>query len=333
MKNLSSTVELLAVATHSDAVAQWDGETLTRAFHWARYCEHVYHRFHSNTTIRRVMETQLQLTNEGLKAVFPEYTELSFNDLPRCQHMLMDGLLHNADVPMSIMKILFDSTQSLNNAPNQDIKGLCSSVIQCKSASKVLDSLPYSVGADAMVQGELLLEKLEVLLKQSNGAQQAGQLLDSVLQDCDHSSEHFCPIIASSLLTKTCPQTDFILDWLLLKHTLLQYMCRSLPTQQLATIAETHVKFKDMYIDVLKKWATDMEYDVNNSDWFQVSKNSTISFQKLTEHFVSLCKASVSLKEHTETELKELKFSDGDFDVRGLSIWGDLLSETHKEMP
>lgn len=336
VKNLSSTVELLAVASHSDTVKQWDEQTLSRAFHWACYCEHVFHRFHNNPTIRRVMEKQLELTTQSLRSVFPEFTAFSFSDLSRCQHLLLVGLLRNTEVPISIMRILFDSPRPVyrDQKGYQDLTGLCSSIIECKSVCKVLSSLTEgsAVGADAEVQAELLMEKLGTLLKQRNGAHQAGQFLDLVFHECEEAGEPFYLVIAAAFLSKTSSQTDFLLDWLKVKLSLLQHMCQSLPAALLADIAKRLVRFGAMYIDVLKKWATDMEYDINNGEWCQVSRNPTVTFQKLTEHFVSMFKASVSLKEQVETELKALKFSDGDFDVRGLSVWGDLLTEVHKEI-
>uniref|UniRef100_A0A8C6UNA7 FA complementation group F n=1 Tax=Neogobius melanostomus TaxID=47308 RepID=A0A8C6UNA7_9GOBI len=284
VKNLSSTAELLAVAAHSDTVAQWDQETLHRAFHWALYCEHVYNRFHSNP-----------------------YSALCFSDLPRCQHLLLHGLLHNVHAPISIMKILYDRPTDLhkNQDRYQDVKGLA----------------------------ELLLNKLDAVLKQTDGAHCANQFLDCVLQGCDEAREDLCVIVAAALQTELTPQLNFILDWLALKPDLLEHMCHSLSSSLLTDIAKRHLRFRDVYSDVLKKWAKEMEYDINNSEWIQVGRNPAVSFQKLTEQFVSLFKGSVSLRDHVETELKALKSDAGDFDVRGLSVWGDLLSEIHKKCP
>ncbi|XP_029993027.1 Fanconi anemia group F protein [Sphaeramia orbicularis] len=334
LKNLWSTVELVAVAAHSDVVEQWDGQTLTRAFHWAQYCQHLFHRFHDNPTIRRVMEKQLQLVNESVSVVFPEHTAVSFSDLSRCQHLLLVGLLHNTKLPVSLLRILFDTSSPVNKeqAGYRNVTGLCSSMIECKSACKVLSPLVEvsDVGADAEVQGVLLMERLEALLSQSREP-----FLDSVLQGCEGAAEHFCLVIAAALLTRktAAAQTtleDFLLDWLLHKHSLLQHMCYTLPASLLTDLAKRHVKFREAYCNVLKKWASDMEYSISDGEWFQASTNPTVSFQKLTEHFRSLSEASPSLWEHVENQLNALKVSDGDFDVRGLSVWGDLLSEIHK---
>lgn len=338
LKNLASTAELLAVAAQSGEVEQWDKQTLSRAFHWARYCEHIFSRFHSNPSIRRIMEKQLQLTNQSLRAVFPGYTEVSFSDLSQCQHLLLVGLLNNPELPSSIMKILFDTTSPANTEQSQyqDVTGFCSHIIQCKSACKVLSPLTdlSAVGADAEVQGAMLMERLGVLLSQGGEACRT-EFLDSVLQGCEGAAEHFCLVISAALLTtkNAAAQTasqDFLLDWLQKKHSVLQRMCSALPTTLLIDLAKEHLRFRDAYCDVLKKWASDMEYSLSEGEWVQTSTNRTVSFQRLTEHFLALFEACPSLREDVEKELNALKMSDGDFDVRGLSVWGDLLSALNK---
>ncbi|KAL3061397.1 hypothetical protein OYC64_009556 [Pagothenia borchgrevinki] len=73
-----------------------------------------------------------------------------------------------------------------------------------------------------------------------------------------------------------------------------------------------------------------MEYSMSEGEWVQANTNRTVSFQRLTEHFLALFAACPSLREDVEKELNVLKISDGDYDVRGLSVWGDLLSAINK---
>nr|XP_019934214.1 PREDICTED: Fanconi anemia group F protein [Paralichthys olivaceus] len=338
LRNLSSSVELLAVAAQSGAVEQWDDHSLSTAFDWARYCEHLSSRFHNNPAVRGVMEERLQLTNARLRAAFPGYTEVSFSDLSRCQHHLLTGLLNNPKLPVSIMKLLFDSnTADSTHSGSVDVAGLCSHIIQCKSACKVLSPLipPSAVGADAEVQGGLLMERLGALIRQGGEACRAEHFLDSVLQGCEGAAaaEHFCLVIAAALLTTTDSETasqDVLLDWLLKKHSTLQHMCSALPSTLLMDLVKENLKLRDTYCDVLKKWASDMEYSISDGEWVQSRTNPSVSFQKLTEHFQALFETCPSLRDDVEKEFNALKISDGDFDVRGLSVWGDLLSELHK---
>lgn len=335
LKNLSVTVELLAVAAHSSGVLdQWDEQTLSRAFHWAKYCEHIHSRFHNNPAIRRVLEKQLLLTNQSLKKVFPGCSEVSFSDLPRCQHLLLFGLLNNPELPISIMKVLFKTQRpNILSSGDEDAPGLCSHIIQCKSMCKVLRPLGglSAVGADAEVQGELLMERLGTALnREGTDLHEAEHFLCSVLQVFEGAADRLCPVIAAALLTRTdsteqSASQGFLSDWLQRQHAMLQRMCSVLPSALLKELVKRHQTFRAAFSKMLKQWASEMEYRINDGEWVQ-STTPAVSFQKLTELFVVLFEACPALKRKTEDELNALKISDGDFDVQGLSVWGDLLS-------
>lgn len=331
LRNVANAAELLAVAAHSDAVKRWDAATLSRAFHWARYCEQLHSKFHNNATMRRDVEKQLLHTNRSLQAVFCGYKDVSFSDLSRCQHLLLVGLMRNPVVPASTLKLLFH-TNSLSQDEFDGVAGLCSHIIQCKSACKVLsvfaDSSPC--GADAEVLGLLLMQRLDALLTQGDGVRLTEQFLDSVLQGCGGAARHFCLVVVAALLTVPKPQKqaasqDFLLDWLQKKQGELQHMCSTLPTALLRNLAKEHGTFREAYYSTLKRWASDMEYNIDEGEWVQ-TPTRTVSFQRLIEHFMVLFEVHPSLRGDVEKELNSLKFSDGDFDVRGLSVWGDLLS-------
>lgn len=326
LKNLASTVELVAVSARSDLVKQWDTRTLSRAFGWARYCEHLFQRFHCNPAIRGVLEKQLRVTNCNLGAVFPEYKDVSFPDLALCRHLLLVGLLNNPELPVSTMKILFDCEKQ-TFTPDQDARGLCSRLIQCRSACKVLSSLSDSspFGADAEVQGTILLQRLDALLSPGRRTDQADLFLDSIHRECKGSLGHFSLVIAAALLTTTDSHMgshEFLLDWVQRKGSVLHNMCSTLPTALLRDLAIRHPNFTTSYYSVLKKWASAMEYDIDEGEWLQSGGEQTVSFARLTEHFLALLEVSPSLRE----QLSTLKISDGDFNVRGLSVWGDVLA-------
>lgn len=338
LKNLTSTAQLLAVAAHSAVVEQWDEQTVSRAFHWAQYCEHVFFRFHDNRAVREALEQQLQLTSQSLRAALPLYHDVSFSDFSRCRHLLLVGLLNNPNLPSSIMKILFDTRHPVETTGNEyeDVTGFCSRLIQYRSACKVLRPLTHSslVGADAEVQGVMLMARLAALLSQGGEACRTEHFLDSVLQGCEGQLEHFCLVIAAALLTPTDSPTkiasqDCILNWLQETHNVLQVMCSALHTSLLVNLATKHMTFRGAYIDLIKMWASDMEYCINDGVWVQTNRNPAVSFQKLTDHFLALFDCP-SVRKDVEQELTALKISDGDFDIQGLSIWGDLLSILNK---
>lgn len=333
LENLANAAQLLAVAAHSDAVKQWDASTLSRAFHWARYCEQLYFKFYNHATMRRNIEEQLLHTNRSLQTIFSGYEDVSFSDLLRCQHLLLVGLLNNPELPVSILKILFDTKSPVIFSQNEfDVAGLCSHIIQCKSACKVLSVFPDSspCGADAEVLGLVLMQRLDTLLTQGSDVRPTEQFLDAVLQGCEGATEYFILVIVAALLTAAKSQTqtasqDFLFDWLQKKRRERQHMCSTLPATLLRDLAKEHRKFRDAYYDILKQWASEMEYNIDEGEWIQTT-TQTVTFHRLIEDFSTLFEVSASFREDAVKELQALKMSDGDFDVRGLSVWGDLLS-------
>uniref|UniRef100_A0A673YQ36 FA complementation group F n=1 Tax=Salmo trutta TaxID=8032 RepID=A0A673YQ36_SALTR len=343
VKNLERTAELLALS-QTEIVRRWDKQTLDRAFQWAQYCEHVYTRFHANPTVRDILEKQLQVTNESLRTIFQGYTDITFSDLSQCQHLLLVGLLSNAAVPSSVIKLLFDTSCSRTaGGKYKDATGHCTELIEVTSARKVLSAIYLKrstsfPGPDADVIGITLMEILDILLSPATGGSKVGQaekLLDNILQTCGEN-ENFSGVVAAALLSrknnKTAATTtnmasegvsfDFILDWLQHHHSLLQHMCSTLPIGLLMDLYQQSVRFRVTYRDILKQWGSQLEYDMGEGEWVQMYTTDGVSFKTLSDHYRSLLGACPSTKEDVERELTELKVADGDFDVGGLSVWG-----------
>ncbi|XP_038854542.1 Fanconi anemia group F protein [Salvelinus namaycush] len=352
VKNLERTMELLAVS-QTETVQRWDKQTLDRAFQWTQYCEHVYTRFHANPTVRDILEKQLQVTNESLRTTFQGYTDFTFSDLSQCQHLLLVGLLNNAAVPSSVIKLLFD-TRTVGGK-SKDATGHCTELIEVKSARKVLSAIYLKrstsfPGPDVDVIGMTLMEILDTLLSPASGVSKVGlaeKLLDNILQTCGEN-EIFSGVVAAALLSRKHNKTattaaatttkmvsegvslDFILVWLQQHYSLLQHMCSTLPIGLLMDLYQQSVRFRVTYRDMLKQWGSQLEYDMGEGEWVQMYTTDGVSFKTLSDHYRSLLGACPSTKEDVERELTELKVADGDFDVGGLSVWGDLLSELNK---
>ncbi|XP_077599617.1 Fanconi anemia group F protein [Stigmatopora nigra] len=335
LKNLASTIELLAVAARSSDVRLWDLQCVTRAFHWACYCEQLFSKFHQNPKIRELMEMQVHHANGKLRAIYGDYADLSFLDLSQCQHLLLSGLLKNPDLPLSIMKILFDTTKPacFKAGEYQEVSGLCSSIIQRKSAIQILSPIAGQTAVGDKVQAALLTERLHALLSPGGETLRAQRFLDSLLEGCKEA-ERLCLVFADVLTGEKAharsASVDFLLDWLQQKHSPLQHMCLTLPTSRLKDLAKGNARFRDMYYGVLKKWTADMEYCLDDGKWVQSGTRPKVSFRGVVEHFLLLFEACPTLGRIIEKELTDLKISDGNFDVRGISVWGDLLAEIHE---
>ncbi|XP_066525385.1 Fanconi anemia group F protein [Hoplias malabaricus] len=333
VKNLSSTLELLAVS-QTEFIREWDPQTMDRAFQWAKYCENVYSRFHANPSVRAVLEEAVRLTSQRLSESLPGYRPVSLTDVAQCRHRLFISLLTNPAAPYSVIESLFrlfedsgDTTQGSETHLN--LPGL----IGCKSACKLLGSSPslypketcgLAIGTQA--QGLMLLQRINALQGRPGNETYTRTMLDRVLQDSG-GLESVSEVVAASLLTEdsTCENTtaqDMLLDWLQGHHDLLHIMCHSLPVQLCTKLSQLWPKFRLFYWNVLKKWASSLEYDVNGGMWVPQCE-SAVTFKALVNHLKALWDSP--LKEETKKELVVLKQADGDFDVRGLSVWTDLL--------
>ncbi|KAI4872088.1 hypothetical protein NFI96_008988 [Prochilodus magdalenae] len=330
VKNLGSVLELLAVS-QTDAVSEWDAQTVDRAFQWAAYCEHVYTRFHSNSSIRPVLEDCLRLTNERLSEALPGHRSLSLADLSQCRHRLFIGLLRNPVAPYSVIKslfhkfLLFGDDAKQGSETDLDLAGL----IGCKSACKLLGSFPLEASgsvAVTQVQGLMLLQRIHALQTRPGNDSYTKALLDAVLQDSGEL-DYFSKVITASLLMEDssgehAAAQNLLLDWLHGDPGLFHSMCQCSSPELCARLSQQWPKFRLLYWDVLKKWASSFEYDVNGGVWVQQC-NSAVSFETLVARFKSLWISS--LKEETKKELLVLKEEEGGFDVPGLSVWTDLL--------
>ncbi|NP_001297842.1 Fanconi anemia group F protein [Esox lucius] len=357
LKNLESTAELLALS-QTDIVLKWDKQTLDRAFQWAQYCEQLYTRFHANPTVRDILEKQLQATNERLQVTFPGYTGIFFPDLLQFQHLLLVGLLKNASVPSSVIKLLFDTSSSTVGETFKDTVGYCTELIVVKSACKVLSGLNAKRAVsfpspDAEVMGTALMDILETILSPATGRPKvdlAETFLDSILQTCGEN-KNVSVILAAALLakkhnshkttalptTKTASTTtsgadpeDFLLDWLQQQQPdLLRNMLSTMPRRLLKDLSQHSVKFRLAYHNMLKWWGSQLEYDPSTGEWLQICASDGLSFKDLADRYRLVLGACPLMKEEVERELRALMAADGDFDVRGLSVWTDLHAELH----
>lgn len=330
LQNLESSVELLAVS-QTDFVAEWDSETVDRAFQWAQYCEHLHTRFHTNPSVRGALESRLSGTNQLLAHAFPGHCCLTLSDLAQCRHRLLVGLLKNPATPHAVIKSLLDKFGLAEGDQHVDLSDLSA----CRSACKLLGDFPLSrksgfgLSAGTQVHAMMLLQRIQAIQSRPGNQAYATTLLDCLLEDSGEEHDSFLALIAAALLsTDTMSEDtaaqDFLLDWLEGHDDLLHRMCQALPPELCTKLSQRWPKFRLSYWDSLKKSASSLVYDVSNGLWMQPC-DTAASFPTLTERFKSLWSSGSPLKDETEEQLVALKQADGDFEVEGLSVWTDLL--------
>lgn len=327
LRHLTNVLELLAVS-QTDRVGEWDCDTALRAFQWAEYCEQLHSRFQSNPTVRSALEASLSDTNRRLRETLPSCSPVTFSELAQCQHTLLVHLLRNPCAPNSVIQMLLHpKTAARESQLDQN------SLIACKSAfnllCRTLDRTGHAgVQAEAVVRGKLLRKLLNSVLSHSGNEEYARTLLDSILHDSAGKPESLCDVIAAAFHSPeddTTPATQrCVLAWLREREGGLSEVCRSLSPGLCALLSRQSCEFKQAYWGVLKHWASCLEYDVLQSQWVLTS-DEPVTFNALTDRVKDLLHSGPALKEEIETELKTLKREAGDFNVKGVSIWTDLI--------
>ncbi|XP_065154021.2 Fanconi anemia group F protein [Paramisgurnus dabryanus] len=328
--NLQHVVELLAVS-QTNYVNEWDHHTVLRAFRWAQFCEQLHALSCSNPPLRSAMQSRLHDTNQLLQEISPSYSPVTLSGLAQCQHSLLINLLRNPSAPCSIVQMFFPNPKT---ATHDGLEMDQTRLITCKSALKLLcrslDRTSYAgLKVESEVKGRLLRKHLDSVVSRSDNNVAARSLLDSVLRDSAGKIDSLYDVIAGALIDETNNDTcHVILDWLQDHDGCLGKLCSSMSPGLCCVLSAGSVTFKRGYSDALKQWASSLEYDVMQSAWVptcSVTSEEPVTFNVLVDRFGALLKSGSPLKEETETKLLELKLESGDFDVKGVSVWTDLI--------
>ncbi|KAF5902567.1 Fanconi anemia group F protein [Clarias magur] len=204
LQNVRSTVELLAVS-RTDCVAEWESETVNRAFQWAQYCEHVHTRFHTNPSVRAALESRLRETNQQLARAFSGYRSLALSDLAQCRHRLLVGLLKNPATPHPVIKSLLDKFVQAEDA--QSDLGVCRSA--CKLLGDFTLNRKSDCGLSAVthVHGTMLIHRIQAIQSRPGNQAYATQLLDCLLEDSGDIQD-FLALLAAALLSTDTMSED-----------------------------------------------------------------------------------------------------------------------------
>lgn len=332
LAHLQQVVELLAVS-QMDCVSEWDHRTMLRAFKWAQYCEQIHARSQSIPALRSALESRLHDTNQRLRETFLSFSPVMLSELAQCQHKLLVNLLRNPSSPSSIIHVFSLDPKTAEQGLKMDQTRL----ITCKSALKVLcfssDWTSYSgLQVDTETRGKLLRKRLDSILTRSGNEVSAKTLLDSILRDSAGKTESIYNVIAGALLysddVTNNVTRNVILNWLQSHDECLSKLCGSLSPKLCCLLSKESVTFQQAYWDVLRRWADSMEYDVTQSAWVptcSMASEESVTFNFLFDRFRALLNSGSPVKEETETRLTELKMESGDFEVKGVSVWTDLI--------
>lgn len=338
---------LLAVS-RSALVRDWDCLTLDRALEWARYFQHLHDRFRARPQLREALGRRLRRSQP--------YPVLGFPTLGRCPQLLGLALLENRALPpAACRRLLLSLLQPPGAGSGPEPRGL-ELLARRKAAARLL-ALPRRArpaGLDARLHTELHTElqaepqaelqaEAELLLRRlreerQEGGEAAGQRrwLGRVLEQLPRPRAFAVVAAALAVLPQGPGDTDrggnspdeHLLSWLLDSQERFSAFCLCLSGSRLAFLAGRHSQLSTSYLDLLTCWGSQLHYDPLQGRWVKSCPDKAeVSWEELKERFSCLCQGSALLKEQTQAALKPLRTRDGDFKVRGLSVWTDLLME------
>lgn len=355
---------LLAVS-RSALVRDWDSLTLDRALEWARYFQHLYDRFRARPQLREALGRRLRRSQPCPLLGFPALGRcpqllglalLENRALPpaACRRLLRSLLQPPGAAPASDPRSLGllarrKAAARLLALPRRvpgpepqlqaEARLLLSRLRQ--EGQEAAGQLRWQCGAqegqqagEAAGQLRWLCGALELLpqprafgvvaaalavLKHGRGAEQAG--------DWDGDGSSSPGGYQESAAGEDCT-AGLLLSWLLGNQERFSAFCLCIPCSHLAFLADHYSQLCRPYLDLLTGWGGHLHYDPLQGRWVKSClDNAELSWEELRERFICLCQGSTPLKEQTQATLELLRTQDGDFRVRGLSVWTDLLIE------
>ncbi|XP_032547002.1 Fanconi anemia group F protein [Chiroxiphia lanceolata] len=343
----------LLALSRSALVRHWDTPALDRALEWARYFQHVHDRFRARPQLREALGRRLRRAQ-------PCSPPLGFSALGRCPELLGLALLENRALPPAACRRLLRRLLLPPGAgAGPESRGLAP-LARRKAAARLL-ALPRRPGGTeprVRAEAQLLLGRLrEEEAQEGAGAAGRPRWLCGVLERLPLPRAFAVVAAALALLgqgsgaegagdgdrdgsgpdgNRASAAGDgciagLLLSWLLGNLERFSAFCLCLPGSLLASLAGHYSQLSRPYLDLLTAWGSQLHYDPLQGRWVKSClEKAELSWEELRERFSCLCQGSALLREQTQAALKLLKIRDGDFQVRGLSVWTDLLMEVEK---
>uniref|UniRef100_A0A8C3K8I8 Fanconi anemia group F protein n=1 Tax=Calidris pygmaea TaxID=425635 RepID=A0A8C3K8I8_9CHAR len=348
---------LLAVS-RSALVRDWDPLTLDRALEWARYFQHLHDRFRSRPRLREALGRRLRRGQPSPLLGFPH--------LGRCPQLLGLALLENRALsPAACRRLLHSLLQPARVEADPEPRSL-ELLARRKAASRLLGlprgplRAPEGLEPQVRAEAQLLVSRLREEEEEEQEAKPAGEAagrlawLSGVLELLPQPRA-FEVVAAALLLVRQGSGAEQardraqggnslggnqasatgddcsagpLLSWLLGNLERFSAFCLFLPGSLLASLAGHYSQFSKPYLDLLTGWGSHLIYDPLQGQWVKSCLDKAgLSWEELRERFSCLCQGSALLRGQTQAALKLLKAQNGDFKVRGLSVWTDLLME------
>lgn len=323
METLLSQAEQLPsllAASRSGLVRGWDPATLTRALSWGRFFQQLYRRLRAQSGLRAALERRLN--RAGLWGV---------GHLKRCPELLALALLENRALPSAARHRLLRGL--LAPAGPGEEEPFVHLLARRKAASQLLLArLPPASGEpDAgrrggpgvKAQAQLLLSRLREESDRGREGSSSTALLEQL--PCGPTLYR---AVAAALLEPVGEEEAraALLPWLLGDSARLAALCRLVSAAWGASLCRRHPELSAPYLSLLSSWGSRLVYDALHGEWRTSGlEEGEAPWRELRERVRCLWQDPGPLGSAVRSQLRRLKAQEGDFEVRGLSVWSDLL--------
>ncbi|KAJ7414964.1 Fanconi anemia complementation group F [Pitangus sulphuratus] len=327
---------LLALC-RSPLVRRWDPAAPGRALEWGRYFQHLHGRCRARPRLREALGRRLRRAQARPPA-------LGFSALGRCPELLGLALLENRALPPAACRRLLRCLLLPPPGAGPEPPGLAL-LARRKAAARLLEPprRPGDTEPRVRAEAQLLLGRLREEEEEQEEEQERARWLCGVLERLPPPRALAVVAAALALLGAGDGERDgsgpdgdgcgagLLLSWLLGNLERFSAFCLCLPGSLLASLAGHYPQLSRAYLDLLTGWGSHLHYDPLQGRWVKSClEKAELSWEELRERFSCLCRGSALLREQTQATLKLLKTRDGDFEVRGLSVWTDLLMEVEE---
>ncbi|XP_026533771.1 Fanconi anemia group F protein [Notechis scutatus] len=326
---LSQTEQLpsLLAVSRSRMVQSWDPTTLTRALNWGHFFRHLHSRLRAQPTLR-----------EALKQHLKKKSLVRLSHLKRCPELLGLALLENPALSSTTRHSLFCSFLISATGGAEPFISL---LARRRAASELLALLEPPIkgtagieqwkGLPVRVQAQMLVSQLQ---GDGDGDGNQGRPSSALLDSLPCGSMLY-RVVAVALMEPDGEEKakKLLLPWLLFGDPArLLSFCRFLSPQCLASLCAHYSELLASYLSFLSSWGNCLIYDPLHGKW-QTSgvKEDEVPWEEMQDRISCLYQESEPLGSAVQTWLRQLKAQDGNFEVRGLSIWTDILLDM--EMP
>ncbi|XP_062974493.1 Fanconi anemia group F protein [Elgaria multicarinata webbii] len=335
METLLSQAEQLPsllAASRSGLVRGWDPAALKRALSWGRFFQQLHSRLHTQPGLRAAWERRL--SRGGL---------LGLGHLRRCPELLGLALLENRALPSAARRRLLRGLLLPGAGGEEEpfVHLLARRRAACQLLLVHLAPLPGASSAAGQREAPAVRAQAQLLLSRlreegDEGGGRGASSSSALLEQLPHGPTLYRAVAAALLEPDAEAEAKAaLLPWLLQGDPArLAAFCRLLPAPWVASLCGRHPELRTPYLNLLTAWGSRLTYDPLHGEWkTSALEEGEIPWQEMLERLSCLCQEPEPVGSAVRAQIRSLKAQDGDFEVRGLSVWTDLLLDLEKSTP